>query len=272
MAEALTNDAQGRAKLILNVTSVSTNSVSWSVTVTDGNSSFGGYGFSGATLTLNVNGVSQLSDAANKSYDFGGSTGSNTIVSNAFFPKSGKTFSNTTGGLSAGSTYNINATFSTTGGTVGSATVSFNFTTSAPPASPAPSFTNQDITTTWIKTINFSAAPDRTVAASNTNSYSIVASGTGLSPTAWLTINSSGQLSGVPAAVGIYTFVIRASGSGGNTDSSLKTLTVNPPGNRSNGTNMATDLVIGKRYDGTQWVNIGTFKRYNGTAWVDIVN
>ena len=76
----------------------------------------------------------------------------------------------------------------------------------------------------------------------------------------------------MPTAVGVYTFLIRASGAGGTADSSLKTLTVNPPGNRSNGTNMATDLVIGKRYDGTQWVNIGTFKRYNGTAWVDIVN
>jgi hypothetical protein len=270
MPEALTNDSQGRAKLILNVNSVSTNSVSWSATVTDGNASYGGYGFSGATLTVNVNGGNVLNEA-NKSYDFGGSTGSNTIVSNAFFPKSGTTFSNTTGGLAAGTTYNINATFSTTG-TVGSATVSFSFTTSAPPALPAPSFSDQTITTTWIKTINFSAALDRTVFASNTNSYSIVASGTGLSPTAWLTINSSGQLSGVPAAVGVYTFKVSASGSGGTTLSSEISLTVNPPGNRSNGTNMATDLVIGKRYDGTQWVNIGTFKRYNGTAWVDIVN
>lgn len=270
MPEALTNDNQNRAKLILNVNSVSTNSVTWSATVTDGNASFGGYGFSGATLTVNVNGGNVLNEA-NKSYDFGGTTGSNTIVSNAFFPKSGKTFSNTTGGLSAGSTYNINATFSTTGN-VGSATVSFSFTTSAPPAPPAPSFSDQTITTTWIKTINFNAAPDRTVVASNTSSYSIVASGTGLSPTAWLTINSSGQLSGVPTGLGVYTFVIRASGAGGTADSSLKTLTVNPPGNRSNGTNMATDLVIGKRYTGTEWVNINTFKRYDGTVWVDIVN
>jgi len=267
MPEALTNDTQTRAKLTLNVTSVSTNSVSWSVSVTDGNAGYGGYGFSGATLTLNVNGGNVLNEA-NKSYDFGGSTGSNTIIPNAFFPRSGKTFSNTTGGLAAGTTYNINATFSTTGN-VGSATVSFSFTTSAPPA---PSFSDQTITTTWTKTINFSTATDRTVAASNTNSYSIVASGTGLSPTAWLTINSSGQLSGLPTALGVYTFVIRASGPGGNTDSSLKTLTVNPPGNRSNGTNMATDLVIGKRYNGTQWVDISVFKRYSGTAWVDIVN
>jgi hypothetical protein len=271
MPEALTNDVRNRAKLILNVNSVSTSSVTWSATVTDGKASYGGYGFSGATLTVNVNGVSQLSDHSNKSYDFGGTTGSNTIVSNAFFPKSGVTFSNTTGGLAAGSTYNINATFSTTGN-VGSATVSFSFTTSAPAATPAPSFLDQAITTTWIKTINFSTATDRTVAASNASGYSIVASGTGLSPTAWLTINSSGQLSGVPEAVGVYTFKVSATGGGGTTLSSEITLTVNPPGNRSNGTNMATDLVIGKRYSGTQWVNISTFKRYNGTAWVDIVN
>jgi hypothetical protein len=35
---------------------------------------------------------------------------------------------------------------------------------------------------------------------------------------------------------------------------------------------MATDLVIGKRYNGTQWINLTVFKRYNGTAWTDITN
>jgi hypothetical protein len=137
---------------------------------------------------------------------------------------------------------------------------------------PAPVFSDQAITTSWIKTRNFDAAPDRTVVASDVASYLIVYSGTGLNPTSWLTINSSGQLSGLPPALGAYTFVIRATNVTGSTDSTLKTLTINPPGNRRDATNFQTDMILTKRYTGTQWVNVTTFKRYNGTAWVDIVN
>jgi hypothetical protein len=121
-------------------------------------------------------------------------------------------------------------------------------------------------------TRNFNAAPDRTVAASNTSSYSLRTGGTGLDPRSWLTINNSGQLSGLPTGLGLYTFVVRASNTDNSRDSSILSLTINPPGNRSNGTNMATDLVIGKRYNGTQWINLTVFKRYNGTAWTDITN
>ena len=137
---------------------------------------------------------------------------------------------------------------------------------------PAPVFSDQTITTSWIKTRNFDVAPDRTVVASDVASYSIVYSGTGLNPTSWLTINSSGQLSGLPPALGAYTFVIRATNVTGSTNSTLKTLTINPPGNRRDATNFQTDMILTKRYTGTQWVNVTTFKRYNGTAWVDIVN
>lgn len=257
MATAVTNDANARARLTVDATGV-IGGVNWSASVTDNSANFGGFG-DFANLTITMGPITVVSEV-NKTYDFGANSPAK------YFPRSyGTTFQ----ALSPG-TYTATGTFSTTG-LVGTASLSFSFSVPSPP-NPAPSFTNQDITTTWIKTINFSAAPDRTVAASNASGYSIVASGTGLSPTAWLTINSSGQLSGVPTAVGVYTFLIRASGAGGTADSSLITLTVNPPGNRSNGTNMATDLVVGKRYDGTQWVNIGTFKRYNGTAWVDIVN
>jgi hypothetical protein len=137
---------------------------------------------------------------------------------------------------------------------------------------PTPSFTDQTITSTWIRTRNFNAAPDRTVAANNASSYSVRSGGTGLNPTSWLTINSSGQLSGLPTGLGLYTFVVRASNADNSRDSSTLSLTINPPGNRSNGTNMATDLVIGKRYNGTQWIDLTVFKRYNGTAWTDITN
>jgi hypothetical protein len=138
---------------------------------------------------------------------------------------------------------------------------------------PPPSFGDQSITTTWIKTRNFSAAPDRTVSASDTSSYSIVTSGTGLSPTGWLTINNSGQLSGIPAAVGVYTFRVRASGPGGSTNSSQITLTINPPGNRSAGTGVPIDLTNAKRFDGSNWnTNISIFRRFNGSTWDDITN
>jgi hypothetical protein len=168
---------------------------------------------------------------------------------------------------------------SKTGG--GQVAISGSFVTLADPEdpdppidpTPAPSFSDQSITTTWIKTLNFSGAPDRRVSASNTSSYSIVASGTGLSPTAWLTINSSGQLSGVPAAVGVYTFRVRATGEGGSTNSSIITLTINPPGNRSAGTGVPIDLTNAKRFDGTNWnTNISIFKRFDGNNWVDITN
>jgi hypothetical protein len=137
---------------------------------------------------------------------------------------------------------------------------------------PAPVFSDQSITTTWIKTLNFSGAPDRTLAASDTSSFSIFASGSGTSPTSWLSINNSGQLSGLPATVGVYTFIIRASGDGGTADTSVITLTINPPGNRSTGTGVATDLIVTKRFDGSSWVNVNTFKRFDGNNWVDITN
>jgi hypothetical protein len=138
---------------------------------------------------------------------------------------------------------------------------------------PLPVFSDQTITTTWIKTINFSSAPDRTVTASDAVSYSLVASGSGLNPTGWLTINSSGQLSGLPTTLGTYTFRVRATNSiSQTTDTNLITLTVNPPGNRATGPGATSDLTVGKRYDGTNWIDISTFKRFDGTNWVDVVN
>jgi hypothetical protein len=138
---------------------------------------------------------------------------------------------------------------------------------------PFPVFSDQTITTPWIKTRNFNAASDRTVAASDAAGYSIVASGSGLNPTGWLTINSSGQLSGLPTTLGAYTFVVRATNSiSQSTDSGLITLVVNPPGNRATGPGATLDLAVGKRHDGSGWVDISTFKRFDGTSWIDITN
>ena len=138
---------------------------------------------------------------------------------------------------------------------------------------PAPVFSDQTITTPWIKTRNFSTATDRTVAASDAASYSIVASGSGLNPTGWLSINGSGQLSGLPTTQGVYTFRVRATNSiFQSTDSNIITLTVNPPGNRVTDPGSTLDLTVGKRFDGVNWIDISTFKRFDGTNWVDVVN
>jgi hypothetical protein len=197
------------------------------------------------------------------SYGFLGSSGAS----------AGLSFNTNNGVISGTPTSTGTATFSiravnTT--LAGSSVTDRNFTIVVSP--PPPSFSDQSITTTWIKTLNFSGAPNRTVAASDTTSYSIITSGTGLDPRGWLTINSSGQLSGLPSAVGLYTFRIRATGGGGSTNTSQISLTINPPGNRSTGVGVATDLTVTERFTGTAWVKVNTFKRFNGSSWVDITN
>jgi uncharacterized repeat protein (TIGR02543 family) len=134
----------------------------------------------------------------------------------------------------------------------------------------APTFSDSSITTTALLAKNISTNADRTVTASPVSSYSIVYSGSGLNPTSWLTINSSGQLSGVPPQIGTYTFLIRATNAGINTDTSTITLTVLPPGDRMTGSDTSTSLSIAKRYDGTNWIDLSVMKRFDGTNWIDI--
>jgi hypothetical protein len=348
MPEQLTNDSQFRAKLILDANG-RLGGIDWSVTVTDGNANFGGYGFQGASLSVSVAGNTVVNEA-NKSYDFGGSTGSNTIVANAFFPRTGRSFSGSIG-LAPG-TYNVSGTFTTTGN-VGTASISFSVTVPAPPtpswgtgttlptatrgtaysatvsASPVTSYSaigssgqtgglsaSGNVisgTPNTVGTANFTiradnsgSIADRTfsitinpalpvfsdatvanarvgssysdgVAASEvpSNGYSLRNSantGAGTLP-AGLSLNTStGAITGTPTATGTTQFRIRATNVTGSTDTSILSILVSPPGNRHNGTNMATDLTTAKRFDGSSWVDITTFKRFNGTAWVDIVN
>jgi hypothetical protein len=81
---------------------------------------------------------------------------------------------------------------------------------------PVPSFTDTSVTTNWVVNKNYSLAADRTVAANNVSSYSIVNPGTGTFAS-WLSINSSGQLSGTPTTTGTYSFRVRATGPGNDT-------------------------------------------------------
>ncbi len=136
----------------------------------------------------------------------------------------------------------------------------------------SPSFSDQSITNTGTLAKNISTNPDRTVTASPVTSYSIISSGPGLDPTSWLSINSSGQISGIPPQIGYYTFKVRASNNGFTTDTNELSLTIYPAGKRMTGSGTSTTLVVGKRFNGTSWVNLKVMKRFNGTSWIDISN
>lgn len=140
------------------------------------------------------------------------------------------------------------------------------------PQSPVFSDTAPYITTTSILAKNVNTNSDYSVSASPVSSYSIFYSGSGLDPTSWLSINSSGQLSGIPPQIGVYTFKIRATNSSFNTDTSEISMTVLPAGKKMSGSNTSTSLSLAKRFDGTNWVNLKVMKRYNGSTWIDISN
>jgi hypothetical protein len=141
-------------------------------------------------------------------------------------------------------------------------------TTAPPPV--APSFSDSSITTNWTINRNYSSAQDRSVSASPVDSYSIVYAGTGLNPT-WLSINSSGQLSGIAQLPGDYTFRIRATAESSSTETSIFTLKISPVGKRNTGTAL-TGLQTAKRFTGTGWTDLSIMKRFTGTGWTDITN
>ena len=150
-------------------------------------------------------------------------------------------------------------------------------------ASSAPVFSDQSITTFGYLGKNISTNPDRTVAASpilSSGGYTVVYVGSGLDPTPWLTINSSGELSGTPPRLGEYTFLIRASNGGTNlTDSNQITLTIRPIGKRMTSPTASEQLTIGKRFigvgqpgaDSNGWINLSIMKRYEAGQWRDLI-
>lgn len=152
-----------------------------------------------------------------------------------------------------------------------------------------PVFSNSAITTTGTLAKNINTNADYTVAASPVTGYSLVSSGSGLNPTAWLSINSSGQLSGVPPAIGTYTFKIRATNNGNNTDTAEISLVISPPGFRMTGSSTKTRLSSAKRFigagqsttniqgqtigpDANGYVSLTKMAVYKAGVWVDISN
>jgi hypothetical protein len=142
-----------------------------------------------------------------------------------------------------------------------------------------PVFSDSTITTTWYIGRNYSGAPDRQVTASPVTSYSIIYSGSGTNPTSWLTINSSGQLSGLPPQIGSYTFLIRATSGTSTQDTGTYTLSILPSGRRYTSTSANTPLAVARRFvgigqpgaDPNGWRNLSIMRRFDG-IWKDIAN
>lgn len=145
------------------------------------------------------------------------------------------------------------------------------------------------ITTTGMLSKNINTNADFTVTASPVTGYSIVSSGTGLNPTTWLSINSSGQLSGAPTAIGTYTFKIRATNSGNNTDTAEISFVVKPSGVIMTGPTTKVALSTAKRFigigasttnaqgatisaDANGYVNLSRMMVYKNGAWTNITN
>lgn len=212
------------------------------------------------TLTYDANGGSV--SPSSKSVTYGSAYGTLATPTRTGYSFNGW-FTATTGG--------IQVTESTTYLTASDSTIFAQWTASLPV------FSDQTITTTAILNKNINTNIDYSVAASPVTSFSIVYSGTGLDPTSWLTISkesgtNNGILAGKPTQIGVYTFIVRASNSGGgDTDSSLITLTVLPAGKRFSNSG-SVNLSTAKRFDGTAWVNLKVMRRFDGTTWQDIGN
>ena len=90
-----------------------------------------------------------------------------------------------------------------------------------------PVFSDTTVTGNWVVGKNYDTAPDRTVFASDTNQYTVLTADPSINSFPhWLSINSSGQISGTPTASGTFTFRAQASGDGGTTPSSNITIVV----------------------------------------------
>jgi hypothetical protein len=255
MPSAPTNDAGQRARLTIDVSPTS-NGASWSASVTD-NSTLGGFGTT-ASLVITIANQQVVNDTG-KQYDFGGETGSDTVYPNAFFPKAGKYYSNSIGSLASGTTYTATGTFSGGGGgnKVGSATVTFNFTTSSPPAPATPVWE----TLTALTAATRGTAYSRTVKASPVTGYSIQSQSGTPASTGTYSISSDGVITGTPTATGTASITVRATNSGSTADRTF-TFTVNPAAPVFTDTTFATAIRgqvynTGNQVEATETSNTG---------------
>jgi hypothetical protein len=217
--EANTNDAYQRARLTI-VVNPTTNGATWTANVTDNNTSRGGHGTS-ASLVITIAGQNVVNDTG-KVYDFGGDINNPIVYPDAYFPNTGRSYSDSIGGLASGTSYTVVGTFSGGGGgnLVGTASINSTFVTSSPPAPATP---------VWQTLAAFTAtrgvAFSRTVTATPVTGYAAAPSGTSVD-TRGLSLTGN-VISGTPTTTGTVTFNIRAINSTSTIDKAF-TITINP--------------------------------------------
>lgn len=219
------------------------------------------------TISYNKNATDATGTVSNSSYSY---PNTSTIVNSNNFSRPGYIFAGWgTASSSTTASYQPGDTYYQSLSTGGSKTV----TLYAIWTQDLPVFTDFTITATGTLNKNVNTNPDRTVFAIPVQAYSILYSGSGLNPTSWLSINSSGQLSGVPTVIGTYTFKIRANNGGtSNTDTDEISFVVKPGGKKLDvDTGQYIQLVKAQRNTGTNtWTNLTTMKRWNGSIWENI--
>jgi uncharacterized repeat protein (TIGR02543 family) len=132
----------------------------------------------------------------------------------------------------------------------------------------APGFTDESVTGTLYINQDISSTGNASVSATNTTSYSLQYSGTGLNPTSWLSINATtGALSGSTSIPGVYTFKVVATGTS-VANSNTITITVVYPGKRINSSLGQAQFATAKRYDlaTSSWVPLALMKRFVGVG------
>lgn len=193
--------------------------------------------------------------------------------------RSGYSFAGWYTSISGGS----QVTSSTTYSTAGDSTIYARWT-----ANP-PGWVDQTVTSLITIDRNINTYSDYTVSATNATGYEIVHITGPQTVTSWLSINSSGQLSGSTNIVGTYTFYVRATNESGTVNSSNISITVAYPGKRINTSLSSSAFEFARRYvgpfvtttnanganvvaDSSGFVSLTRMKKWNGTSWENITN
>ncbi len=153
----------------------------------------------------------------------------------------------------------------------------------------SPTWSDETISSPITIDRDISTYPDRTVSATNATSYSITHVSGPQSTTSWLSINSSGQLSGSTNIVGTYRFFITATSVGGSVNSNTLSIVVDYTGKRVNTSLITVPFEFARRYvgpfvnttdangntitaDSSGYVPITRMRKWNGSSWENITN
>lgn len=123
---------------------------------------------------------------------------------------------------------------------------------------PLPSFTDSTVLSAGSLGLAYSDG----VEASNAPTYSVFS---GALPTGLSLNTSTGAITGTPSALGVFTFVIRATNATGTADTGTLTITITSGGKIWNGTAFVSATT--RVWNGTAFVT-STTKIWNGSSWV----